>query len=43
MGARFMAAARRGVIRKVGYRNGQRPSLHAHPIALWVGAAEEAS
>jgi hypothetical protein len=40
MGARFMAAARRGQIRKVGYRNGARPSLHAHPIAIWVGAQE---
>ena len=40
MGARFMAAARRGQIRKVGYRNGVRPSLHAHPIAIWVGAPE---
>lgn len=38
-GARFNAAARAGIIRKVGYRNSSRPTLHAHPIAVWVGAS----
>lgn len=37
-GSRFLSAARRGIIRKVGYRNSNRPSLHAHPIAVWSGA-----
>jgi hypothetical protein len=39
MGARFMAASRRGLIRRVGFREAQRVTLHGHPIALWVGAA----
>lgn len=37
-GSRFLQAARRGLIRKVGYRNSTRPTLHAHPIAVWTGA-----
>lgn len=37
MGARFNAAARRGQIRKVAYRLATRPSLHCHPISVWVG------
>lgn len=37
MGARFNAAARRGVIRRVGYVPSRRPSVHAHPVALWQG------
>ena len=37
-GSRFLSAARKGLIRKVGYRNSTRPSLHAHPVAVWVGA-----
>lgn len=36
-GARFNAAARSGLIRKVGYRKSSRPSLHAHPVAVWRG------
>lgn len=36
-GARFSAAARRGLIRKVGYRLASRASLHRHPLALWQG------
>jgi len=36
-GSRFLQAAKRGLIRKVGYRNSSRPSLHAHPVAVWVG------
>ncbi len=38
MGARFNAAARAGLIVRVGYRLARRASLHRHPIALWVGA-----
>lgn len=37
MGARFNAAARRGLIRKVAYRLSGRPTLHRHPIAVWQG------
>lgn len=36
-GARFNAAARAGIIRKVGYELSTRPTLHRHPIAQWVG------
>lgn len=39
MGARFLAAAKRGVIVRVGYVKSSRPSVHAHPIAQWKGAA----
>lgn len=38
-GARFNTAARTGRIRRVGYVPSRRPSVHAHPIAQWVGAA----
>lgn len=38
LGARVSAAAARGVISRVGYRKSGRPSLHSHPIALWVGS-----
>jgi hypothetical protein len=38
MGARFSHAARRGVIRRRGYVPSRRPSVHAHPVAEWVGA-----
>lgn len=41
-GARFQYAARRGVIRRVGYVPSRRPSVHAHPVALWVGADAQA-
>jgi hypothetical protein len=37
MGARFSAAAQRGVIRSVGFRAAERVSLHRHPIREWVG------
>lgn len=36
-GARFNAAARSGLIERVGYRKSARPILHSHPIALWQG------
>jgi hypothetical protein len=39
MGARFNAAARRRLIRKVGYQLSNRASLHRHPIAVWEGVA----
>jgi len=38
MGARFQHAARRGVIVRIGYTPSRRPSVHAHPVALWQGA-----
>lgn len=38
MGARFLKAAKRGLIIRVGYRQSQRESLHLHPIAVWKGA-----
>lgn len=38
-GARFQAAARAGVIRRIGYQPSQRASVHAHPVATWQGAA----
>jgi len=37
LGARFLAASRRGVIRKVGYVPSTDRATHAHPVALWVG------
>lgn len=36
-GARFAYAARRGVIQRVGYVPSKRPSVHAHPVSLWMG------
>lgn len=36
-GALFNGAARRGLIRRVGYRKSARDVLHAHPIAVWKG------
>lgn len=39
VGARFMAASRRGEIRKVGWTASTDPATHAHPIAVWEGAA----
>lgn len=43
MGARFMAAARAGLIRKVDYRPSDRPSLHRHHIAVWIGTEADHS
>lgn len=40
MGPRFMAASRRGLIRKVGSRNARRAPLHSHPIAVWIGTGK---
>jgi hypothetical protein len=41
IGPRFHAAARRGEIVQVGYRRAERPSRHAHPIAVWRGLEVE--
>lgn len=38
-GSRFLAAARAGHIRRIGYQPSRRASVHAHPIAVWQGAA----
>jgi hypothetical protein len=38
-GARFLSASRAGRIIRVGYVPSKRPSVHAHPIAQWRGAA----
>lgn len=38
MGARFLAAIQRGIIRKVGYRSARRSSAHARAIAVYTGA-----
>jgi hypothetical protein len=43
MGARFNYAARRGVIRRIGYVPSRRVTVHAHPVAQWVGAEEAAA
>ena len=37
VGAAMSGAARRGVIRRVGYRNAQRPESHSAVLAVWVG------
>lgn len=36
-GSRFLQAARRGVIHRVGFRNSSRDVLHSHPLSLWEG------
>lgn len=38
VGARFMAASRRKMIRKVGWVPSTDPGTHAHPVAQWVAA-----
>ena len=40
VGAAFQIAARRGRIRKIGYRKATRPSLHATDLAVWEGATQ---
>ncbi|GAA1466294.1 hypothetical protein GCM10009603_50300 [Nocardiopsis exhalans] len=37
IGARFMAASRRGEIRRVDWTPSTDPGTHAHPIGVWVG------
>lgn len=41
VGARFMAASRRGDIRKVGWVASTDPGTHAHPVAQWVAAVKD--
>ena len=38
IGARFLAASKRGQIRKVGWVASTDPGTHAHPVAQWVAA-----
>lgn len=38
VGARFLAASKRGQIRKVGWVASTDPGTHAHPVAQWVAA-----
>lgn len=37
VGGRFRHAARRGVIRPIGYVASTDPGTHAHPVRLWQG------
>ena len=37
VGALFLGAAKKGIIRKCGYRQSVRPERHAAVIALWEG------
>lgn len=37
MGARFLIAARAGMLEKLGYKNPARPSSHSSVIAVWRG------
>ena len=39
MGARFNAAARAGLIVRVGYEPSTKANTHAHPVATWETAA----
>lgn len=39
IGARVQAAARRGLIRRVGYRPSDKPNTHGHPVTIWRAAA----
>ena len=38
VGARFNAAAKAGLIRRIGYVRSTEPGTHAHPVALWSAA-----
>lgn len=40
LGARFNAAAKAGLIVRVGYRQSTRPSRHAAVIAMWQGVEQ---
>lgn len=37
LGGVFLSASKRGMIRTVGYRQGQRPSAHARVQRVWAG------
>ena len=39
VGAAFTAAAKAGVIRRIGYITSTEPGTHAHPVAEWIGVA----
>jgi hypothetical protein len=39
VGAAFSAAAKAGLIRRVGYEASTSPETHAHPVAMWLGRA----
>lgn len=41
-GARMLSAAKGGRIRRIGYTPSRRPSVHAHPVAVWVGTEQKA-
>lgn len=41
MGARFLDAARAGIIRQVGRQLPARPSRHASSVGVWIGVAPE--
>ena len=36
-GGRFLAAIKRGIIRRIGYRQAKRPEAHARVIAVYQG------
>jgi hypothetical protein len=38
VGAAFTAAAKSGLIRRVGYEASTDPRTHAHPVATWIGS-----
>lgn len=38
IGARFLAARKRGEIRRIGYVPSTDPGTHSHPVALWEKA-----
>lgn len=38
LGSRFLAAAKRGEIRRVGYEPSTEPAAHGRPTAVWVKA-----
>jgi hypothetical protein len=42
-GARFLAAARAGLIRRVGYRKATHEGAHARMVSEWVGQAQAAA
>lgn len=39
LGARILAAARKGIIRRVGFRPATRPEAHARHVAVWRGVS----
>lgn len=39
VGAAFQAAAKSGLIVRVGYEASTQPGTHAHPVATWKGVA----